>query len=167
MNTSGQNDEMDLITHSMTGLFIGAAAATKKDRLYAVILTGVLAAALIDLLDVWLYPVSKDLFFRYHRVYTHSLLGSPFYAAIGALPGWLWVRGRYRFLYLIALTSILAHLAMDVVCEWPILLLFPLSKQDFSLGYIIYSSRLVLFVVTIFALGILFVRQRMESKNIY
>ena len=156
---------MDLVTHSMTGFLIGSVAATKKDRLYAVLLTGVVAAALIDLLDVWLYFVDHDIYRNYHRVFTHTLLGVPFYAALGSLPAWLWVRGRYLFFYLIALASILAHLAMDMVCEWPILLFYPLSKKDFSLSYIVYSSRTVLIVVTLLAIGILYLRQRMEKRS--
>ena len=120
---------MDLVTHSMTGLLIGAAAATKKDKLYAVLLTGAFAAALIDILDVWLYFVDRDIYRNYHRVFTHTLVDVPFYATLGALPGWLCLRGRYLFFYLVALTSILAHLGMDTVCEWPILLFSPLAKR--------------------------------------
>lgn len=154
---------MDLITHSMTGLLIGSAAAAKKDKLYAVILAGVLASALIDVLDVWLYLVDINLYREYHRVYTHTIFGAPLYAALAAVPAWLWVRERYAFLYLISIFSILAHLGMDVLCEWPILLLFPLSDKDFAQGYIVYSSRIVLFAVTAICMGILFWRQLQEE----
>jgi len=156
---------MDLITHSMTGLLIGSVATTKKDKLYAVLLAAVVASALLDVLDVWLYLVDVDLYYHYHRVYTHTLVGAPLYAALGALPAWLWVRARYLFLYIIALVSILVHLGMDLLCEWPVLLLYPLSHKDFAQGYIIYSSRIILIIVTALAIGILYARQKMEEKN--
>ena len=151
---------MDLITHSVTGLLIGSVAATEKDKLYAVLLTGAFAAALIDVLDIWLYFVDLDIYRTYHRVFTHTLIGAPLYAVLGALPAWLWVRRRYLFLYIIALVSILVHLLMDVICEWPILLLFPLSKKDFALSYIVFSSRVVLIVVTVLTLGVLVLRHK-------
>lgn len=156
---------MDLVTHSMTGLLIGSVAAGKKDRLYAVLLTGAGAAALIDVLDVWLYFVNHNIYRSYHRLFTHTLLGAPFYAALGALPAWLWVRKRYFFLYFVAFASILVHLAMDMVCEWPLLLFYPLSKKDLSLGYIAYSSRIVLIVVTVLAIGSLYLRQKPDVPD--
>ena len=40
---------MDLVTHAMTGLLVGSAAANRKTKLYPALLTGALAAAILDL----------------------------------------------------------------------------------------------------------------------
>jgi membrane-bound metal-dependent hydrolase YbcI (DUF457 family) len=154
---------MDLVTHSMTGLLIGSVAATRKDKLYAVLLTGAFASALPDL-DAVLYFVDTNLYQAYHRVFTHTLAGAPFLAIPGAIPAWLWVRGRYLRLYLIALACIMIHLGMDVLCDWELYLLFPFSRKDFAQGYIEYSSPPLLIVITIITIGILFMRQKREAK---
>ena len=153
---------MDVVTHSMAGLLIGGTAARKKDNLYAVLLTAALASALIDVLDVWLYLVDVELYRRYHRVYTHTLYGAPFFALLGALPAWLWVKGRWLFLYLVSLVSILVHLGMDVLCDWPLLLFYPFSDRDFALYWVTYSNIPLLIILTVLSLGVIYYRYNRE-----
>jgi inner membrane protein len=150
---------MDLVTHAMVGLLVGSIAANRKTPLYPVLLTGTLAAAMLDF-DAILYPINLGLYFKYHRLFTHSLLLAPFYAGLGALPAWLWVRSRFFSFYLIALLSILLHLGLDLPCDYQLYLLFPLNRKDFAWHYIPYSSAPALLVITALALTILLVRFR-------
>jgi membrane-bound metal-dependent hydrolase YbcI (DUF457 family) len=155
---------MDLVTHSMTGLLIGSLAATRKAPLYPVLLTGVFSAALPDL-DAVLYLIDLELYFNYHRLFTHSLFLAPLYAGLAALPAWIWLRSRYFYIYLIALISILIHLGLDLPCDYQLFLLYPFSRKDFALHYISYSSRALLIVVTLLALAILFYRNKDQEKE--
>jgi len=150
---------MDLVTHAMAGLLVGSIAAKRKVPLYPVLLTGTLAAAMLDF-DAILYPIDIGLYFKYHRLFTHSLLLAPFYAGLGALPAWLWVRTRYLYFYLIALISILLHLGLDLPCDYQLCLLFPLNRKDFALHLIPYSSIPALLVITALAITILLIRFR-------
>ena len=154
---------MDTLTHAMAGLLVGSVAATRKVKLAPVLVTGVLAGAMLDA-DAVLYLINIALYFQYHRLFTHSLLFAPGYAALAALPAWVWVRRSYLYFYLIALIAILVHLALDLPCAYHLYLLYPLSRKNFSLEYIPYTSRAVLMTVTVLSLVILYLRQN-QLKN--
>jgi membrane-bound metal-dependent hydrolase YbcI (DUF457 family) len=149
---------MDIFTHSMNGLLIGSVSTNRKEKLIAYLFTGALASVLVDLPDVCLL-INDDLYFKYHRVFTHTLIGAPFFAVLAALPAYRRVHKWFASLYLIALLSILAHFAMDAACEWPIMLFYPFTRRDFSLGFFVFSSRAVLFTLTILTLGVLFFKR--------
>ncbi|MFO8058170.1 MAG: metal-dependent hydrolase [bacterium] len=155
---------MDTVTHSMTGFLMGASAARKKDNLYAALLTGVLASVLLDadsLLQVWDY----GLYVRYHRLFTHNLPVAPLFALLASLPAWRWVRDRYLFYYLIAFSSILVHLIMDMVCSWPLLLFYPFSKKDFALNWVGFTSNTVLLTVCVLAVAVLWLRHKGQGGH--
>ncbi len=149
---------MDIITHSFTGVLAGSLLAGRKDRLYAVILTGLIASALPDL-DFILFLIDTDLYYGYHRLFTHALIAAPLIALVASLPSWLWVRSRYLFHYAVALVSIMIHLAMDLFCDWRLLLLYPFSRMDFSLGYVHYTSPTLLILVTFITAIVLLFRR--------
>ena len=148
---------MDVVTHAMTGMLIGSVAAVKKDNLYPLLLTGAVASVLPDL-DSFIRVFGSDFFFKYHRVFTHTLFGVPLLAVIASLPVWIWKKKGHLLIYTIALTATLFHSGMDVLCLWPIKLLYPLSERDFALNLFNNNdtSYAALFIITIASMGMLY-----------
>ncbi|HUT53831.1 MAG TPA: metal-dependent hydrolase [bacterium] len=150
---------MDLVTHSMTGMFLGAAAARGGRDLKAMLAAAVIASALPDL-DAALYLGGAGLYYHYHRLFTHTLFALPVIAAPAAWAGWKWGKGsRFMTLYLLAVFCLLVPLGLDVLCDWPVLLFYPLRRTDFARGYIQYSSPAFAVIITALALAALFLRR--------
>jgi len=157
---------MDVVTHSMAGLLIGSLAGAKDDRLYPALLTGALASALPDL-DAFIKLGGMDLFYKYHRVFTHTVFATPFIAAPAALPAWIWFKKHYLFFYLIACGSFLTHLGLDLVALWPIMLFYPLSKKDYAMNLLNNkdTSYVALFALTVLTMGMLYLLDKKRRKN--
>jgi membrane-bound metal-dependent hydrolase YbcI (DUF457 family) len=142
----------------MTGVLIGAAAAPRQEKPGGYILAGALASALPDL-DAALYLVSADVYCSYHRVFTHTLFAAPILAGLAALAGWEFFKGSgFPRLYLIALAGLLVHYGMDILCDWPVLMFYPLSRLDLAQGYIQYSSSLLAVLITILTVAVICLR---------
>jgi len=150
----------------MTGLLIGSLAGTKNDRLYPALLTGALASALPDL-DAFIALGGMDFFHKYHRVFTHTVFAAPFLAVLAALPAWIWFKRHYLFSYLIASVCLLVHLGMDVICLWPIMLFYPLSKKDYAMNLLNNkdTSYLALLTVTVVTMGMLYLLEKKRQKS--
>jgi len=157
---------MDVATHAMTGMLIGSAVALRKGRLYPLLLTGAAASAIPDL-DAFIRIAGSDYFFKYHRVFTHTIFAAPLLAALASLPAWIWEKKGYLLIYLLAFAVLLVHLGMDVLCMWPIRLFYPLGNKDYALNLFNNkdTSMIVLFIVTIATLGMLYYHNWMEAKG--
>lgn len=157
---------MDIFTHSAAGLLIGAISVGKKDKIYPLLLTGVLASALPDL-DAFIALKGVDFFYKWHRVFTHTVFAAPFIAALASAPAWIWLKGKYLKIYLVALTAFFIHLAFDVMCLWDIMLLYPLNHKSYALNLFGNkdTSLAVMAVVTIAAMAALFKHQKRLNEQ--
>jgi inner membrane protein len=157
---------MDLGTHALAGMAVGAAAA-RKEPLVAALATGVIASVLPDL-DAWLYFINLPLYYTYHRLFTHPVVALPVIAGVAAAAGLAIGRTRRAravtvgvtapprglALLLVAVFALALHLALDYLCDFPLRLLWPFSNYDFALYLISYSHPAFTlgFVVIILAL---------------
>ena len=190
---------MDLATHALAGMAVGAAATrlwwhglpvhdpeTRAGMpvppippLLPILATGVIASVLPDV-DVLLWPIDLNLYYEWHRLFTHTLLAAPVIAAVAAAAGivigagppirprmggftgffispgdnqttfsetrepthFLRRRGKWvghGTLLATALVAVVLHLSLDLLCDWPLRLLWPISNRDFALAIINYS----------------------------
>ncbi len=155
---------MDVITHAMSGALIGASASRKREFLAGAMTACVFASAILDVADVWLWPVDLELYRRYHRVFTHSIFSAPFLAALSAFAGWLIIRSRYLYLFSLSFLCVAVHLGMDLFCDWPLRLLYPLSEADFALYLVNYTSYPALISLTLAASAVLLLRNSRWEK---
>ena len=171
---------MDLATHALAGMAVGAAAA-RKAPLAAALATGVIASVLPDL-DAWLYFINLQLYYEWHRLFTHTLLAAPVIAAaaaaaglaigvsggppirprMGGFTGFPISRHRCRkwvghaTLLATALFAVILHLSLDLLCDWPLRLLWPISNRDFALAIINYSHPAFTLGFALLALALLY-----------
>lgn len=131
---------MDLITHGLAGAIIARAGFSKSLEKWGP-LTGVIAAASPDL-DFILRLFGEEIFLRYHRGITHSLILLPVFSLFLAL---LFHRissississisrisksCQFFYLYLLCFFSILSHILLDLMTSFGTMALVPLTDQ--------------------------------------
>lgn len=126
---------MDTLTHALVGLAVGALRRPDQGRRRPLSVTdrGVLAASLIGAqlpdIDVFLMPGDSLNHLRFHRGYTHSLVGSLVLAALAALlTRTVFRKARWGPLYVWGLLGVLSHLLADVVTGYGTRVLLPWSN---------------------------------------
>jgi len=161
----GVSAVMDIVTHAMAGAITGGTVSLRAGRPKVLMAVGALAGALPDLLDVWLYPLDVDLYYRYHRLLTHTVFTAPLVAGIAVLP-FVFKEGRKkRFCpFLVALFSVFVHIGMDIFCDWPVRPFYPLIYDDFSLGIVCYSSPSLLVLLTLCSVLLLWKHLHVNSS---
>lgn len=119
---------MDILTHSLTGLFLGRAGLKRFSEQAPWIL--VLAANAPDI-DVVTLAGGQLNYLNYHRHLTHSLAGMPVMALLPVLAVRLFSRKPFRWLgaYGIALLAVASHLLLDLTNVYGIRLLLPFSSR--------------------------------------
>jgi inner membrane protein len=159
---------MDLGTHALAGLAVGAAGA-RKEPLVAALATGVIASVLPDL-DSALYVINIGLYFKYHRLLTHTVAALPVISVAAAAAGLAIGRTRraravrvgvsapprFSALLAIAVCAVMLHLGLDFICDFPLRLLYPFSDRDFALYLINYSHFAFTIGFTVLALALLY-----------
>jgi inner membrane protein len=125
---------MDVTTHVTVGAF--AACGVAKGRSDAkVVWTAVFLGSMAPDVDSVLYLVDPHLYFQYHRVFTHTVLGVVVLSALTA--GVITVSsGRCSLLRLapFALFGGIIHLALDTLTRYPLRPLAPISSANYALG---------------------------------
>lgn len=125
---------MDPITHITAGVLIGQAA---RDRFPAgkwLVPLAAFAAWMPDI-DNIVTLLGPDAYMRYHRGYTHSLLG-------GALMAWLlaWIVARVRRdvgtgrLFFLFYPCVLSHLFLDVITSYGTRIFLPFSDARVAIS---------------------------------
>lgn len=130
---------MDPITHSLSGAILSRAGFYQRfGRLATIIL---LIAALIPDIDHFTLRLAGPLaYLKYHRGFTHSLIGSFIIAAIMAGAGSLIKPFREKMGYLtvfwLSLLGIHTHIFFDLITSYGTQIFFPLSDKRYSLDLV-------------------------------
>jgi membrane-bound metal-dependent hydrolase YbcI (DUF457 family) len=126
---------MDNITHGLTGALIGYCGFRQHGG-RAALWTAIAAAEFPDI-DILMAPLGSEIYFRWHRSFTHSALLLPFWAALVAGAIWL-IAGRknFRLLFAASVAGIASHLALDWITNYGTMLLWPLSDARFALSWV-------------------------------
>jgi inner membrane protein len=112
---------MDNVTHSLVGLMMSRAVATRPPRAAVMM---ILAANLPDI-DVVSGLGGALSYIEWHRSYTHSLAFAPLMALIPLLMVW-----RFSVLgYAMSLAGVLSHLVLDWTNVYGIRMLLPFSHR--------------------------------------
>jgi inner membrane protein len=125
---------MDVTTHVSVAAF--AAVGLAKGKVAAKeIRTAVFLGSMAPDIDSFLYLIHPSLYFEYHRVYTHTLLGV---ALLSAVTAWLitfsWGERSFWNLSLYAIIGGLIHLGLDTITRYPLHPLAPFSSTNYALG---------------------------------
>lgn len=130
---------VDSIAHGLTGAVIGYCGFRQRggsDSGRAALWTCIAAAEFPDI-DVVLGFFGRDIFFRYHRSFTHSAVMLPLWAALIAWIFWeLWGRKNFRLLWWAAVAGLASHLVLDWLTNYGTELLWPLSDARFALSWV-------------------------------
>ena len=139
---------MDPITHGLAGAVIARAGFSRSLEKWGSV-TGVLVALSPDA-DYILRLFGEEIFLRYHRGITHSLIFLPVYSLFWAL---LFQRlsGTRRFLYfyLLCFFSLLSHILLDLMTSFGTMALVPITDQRLSWDLV--------FIVDLYFTGILLI----------
>jgi membrane-bound metal-dependent hydrolase YbcI (DUF457 family) len=115
---------MENLAHALMGRRIGQLPVFQRVGPRAAVI-GMIAANVPDL-DVILYAFDRDLGNWQHRGCTHSLLGWPVIAALGAVATFYRLRtGRFRDHLGLWAAGVASHAALDVPTTWGTQLLWP------------------------------------------
>lgn len=151
---------MDFITHPLVGAGIARFVTPRRELLPQATLAGILASLLMDN-DAWLFLLGPDAYGRYHRVFTHCILGLAFWALLSAAivqwvackpdwrrfgwfltanlkPGEIPNRAPWPVLIVVAALAAAFHWLGDIISDFGNLELFwPWSDRDFSMGIVL------------------------------
>ncbi|MBU2638040.1 MAG: metal-dependent hydrolase [Nanoarchaeota archaeon] len=146
---------MDTITHMLFGIFIAALIAGKLGfkNLKWPVAAGVIAALAPDI-DIITLLFSPGMFYEYHRVATHSIIGAFLIAVIIAI---LFSRLKKSFInYLpITLLAVASHLYLDFITSTGIQLFYPYSTARVALNMVPFVD---VYLLAVLAAGIIFIR---------
>ncbi len=119
---------MDPLTHGLAGAVIAKAGFSKSLEKWGSI-TGIIVAVLPDS-DFILRFFGVEIFLKYHRGITHSLILLPVYSLILA---YIFQRiskiKSFFYFYLLCFLSLLSHILLDLVTSFGTMALSPLSDQ--------------------------------------
>ena len=119
---------MDPVTHGLAGAMIAKAGFSRSLGKWGTI-TGIIVALSPDS-DFILRLFGQDVFLRYHRGITHSLILLPLYSLLLAC---IFQRiskvKNFFYFYLLCFLSLLSHVLLDLVTSFGTMALSPLSDQ--------------------------------------
>src|SRR3989304_10006742 len=117
---------MDPMTHGLAGAVIARAGFSKSLGKWGLI-TGVLSALSPDA-DYILRLFGEEIFLRYHRGITHSLILLPVFSLLGAiLFRRLYKTEKFLPLYLLCFLSLLSHVFLDLMTSFGTMALVPVK----------------------------------------
>lgn len=127
---------MDFSTHVLTATF--AAAGLGRGRSDAPLVgAAVFLGAMAPDVDALLYLIGPALYFRHHRVYTHTLLAALCLSALIAGGVTLITpQARFRALFAYAFLGHLVHLALDMLPRYPLRPLAPFAGTNLAMGIV-------------------------------
>ncbi len=131
---------MDVTAHLITGAFVAAGVA-KGSANGVSIATAVFVGAVAPDFDAVLYPMGPGLYWRYHRVYTHTLLGIVILSgATASVMQSLGAPLAFWVLFSSAFLGSLVHLFLDTLTSYPLRPLAPFSNRDYALGLLPFDD---------------------------
>ena len=144
---------MDPVTHVVAGVLIGQAARDRFPETKALVPLSALAAWMPDVDNIVTF-FGAEAYMRYHRGYTHSLLG-------GALLAWLLAIVAARFcggaktskLFILFYFGVLSHLFLDCITSYGTGIFLPFSDVRVSVPSVfiidpVYTLALIALAVT-------------------
>lgn len=143
---------MDNLTHGITGIGIGYLAQELiTGPSGGLVICAFLASQFPDV-DVIIGAKGKTAYLKHHRGFSHSVVLSPFYAAIIALlVKMFFPMTNYWHLFLVSFLSLGLHLFLDLLNAYGTKLLWPLSNQRFAWDILMIVDPLI---ILIFVVGI-------------
>lgn len=130
---------VDNIAHGLTGALIGYCGFRQRggsESGRAALWTCVAAAEFPDI-DILTAFFGRDVYFRWHRSFTHSAILLPLWATVVAWVFWLiWDRKNFRLLWWAAVAGITSHLLMDWLTNYGTELFWPLSDARLALNWV-------------------------------
>jgi len=139
---------MDPMTHGLAGAVIARAGFSRSLGKWGPV-AGVLAALSPDA-DYILRLFGEEIFLRYHRGITHSLILLPVYSLFGAiLFRRLYKTEKFLPLYLLCFLSLLSHVFLDLMTSFGTMALVPVTDRRLTWDLV--------FIVDLYFTGILFI----------
>lgn len=123
---------MDPVTHGLAGIVIARAGFSRRLNKWGPIIGGL--TALFPDSDFILRFFGEEVFLRYHRGVTHSLLLLPVYSLILAyiFQRVFRERGGYVFFYLLCFLSLLSHILLDLMTSFGTMAFSPWTDKRMS-----------------------------------
>ncbi len=148
--------EMDPLTHGLSGALLAKADLKRWGK--TAFLALVIGALLPDIDHFPLRLMGGEFYLKYHRGLTHSFLGSiPLSLGLAfitkGLGRRLWEEGvPFPILFLLSLLGVYTHIFLDLITSFGTMLLYPFSKERFSLNlvFIIDPYVTLLFLIPLF-----------------
>ena len=143
---------VDNIAHGLMGAVIGYCGFRQRGGTEAgrAALWTCIAAAEFPDIDVVMGFWGRDVFFRFHRSFTHSAVLLPVWAALIAWTFWEFSgRKSFRLLWWAAVAGLASHLVLDWLTNYGTELFWPLSTARLALSWV--------FIVDVYVWGILLV----------
>jgi inner membrane protein len=143
---------VDNIAHGLMGTVIGYCGfrqngGSKGGR--TALWTCIAAAEFPDI-DVVMGFFGRDIFFRFHRSFTHSAVLLPIWALLIAWTFWeLSGRENFRLLWWAAVAGLASHLLLDWLTNYGTELFWPLSTARLTLNWV--------FIVDVYVWGLLLI----------
>ena len=137
---------MDPITHGLAGAVIARAGFSKSLGKWGPV-AGVLAALSPDS-DFILSFFNEEIFLRYHRGITHSLILLPIYSLFWALFfNRISKTQRFYYFYLLCFFALLSHILLDLMTSFGTMALTPVTDERLSWDLV--------FIIDLYFTGIL------------
>jgi inner membrane protein len=155
---------MDPITHVTAGLLLGQAGRDRFPVGRGFVPVAAFAAWMPDVDNIVTF-FGPEAYMRYHRGYTHSLLG-------GALMAWLlaWIMARVwpgagkARLFVFYFFCVLSHLFLDCITSYGTMLFLPFSHYRVAISSVYIVDPL--FTLTLLALAVLSFRRPQIRKRL-
>ena len=165
-----QGESMDPITHCLSGAILSRTGFYQRfGRLATIIL---ITGALIPDIDHFSLRLAGPLaYLKYHRGFTHSIMGSLVIAAVmaGAAYSIKEVRSRlphglrgYGILFGLSLLGIYAHIFFDLITSYGTQIFFPFSTKRYSLDIVFIIDLYFTSILLIPLIIILFKKERAQ-----
>lgn len=138
---------MEIFGHALSGIALGQVIDPKPSHPRWLWPTLSAIAALFPDIDGITVLGGPDLYKRWHQLYTHNVIAFAILPLVVAAIAWRLTRLPFRKLWLLMQTGMALHLLGDVIAQWPLPFLRPLSDAGFSFGLIEHDFSLGLVLV--------------------
>ncbi|MFH0889220.1 MAG: metal-dependent hydrolase [Planctomycetota bacterium] len=129
---------MDSITHGLSGIVVSSLGIRQKFGIPGMLVFT--AVTLFPDIDFLFNIISRSIYVRFHRGFTHSLIYLPLFALFLSLIFYLLVKDiGFKNLYIICFVGLLVHILLDLLNSYgtPVLLPFSPKQYSFNLDIII------------------------------
>ena len=144
---------MDVFAHSVSGALLGRAVQPEGQDRKAFIIYCTLAALSPDI-DAPIALLGHEAWFRWHQLFTHSLLGLIWVPLLLSLLPFRFAPWRIRFL--LALSGWCLHVLLDVIARWPVPVAWPLSHQKWGFNFLASDFSWIIDMIMVFGLALSF-----------